>query len=51
MQFREAFLSVGYTPILSFSVDDLQGTVMRLIQLGGILDGPIKFPPQGQVLL
>ena len=41
----EACLSVGYTPILSFRVDDLQGTVQRLLGLGARLDGAIRYPP------
>ncbi|GMH43817.1 hypothetical protein BSKO_11751 [Bryopsis sp. KO-2023] len=45
----EAFLSVGYSPILSFKVDDLQDTLMKLIELGGVMDGPIKYPTQGKV--
>mmetsp|Transcript_23790 Transcript_23790/g.45239 ORF Transcript_23790/g.45239 Transcript_23790/m.45239 type:complete len:125 (-) Transcript_23790:159-533(-) len=45
----EAFVSTGYSPILSFNVLDLDVTVNKLLQLGASLDGPIKYPPHGKV--
>lgn len=48
---REAFVSTGYSPILSFNVLDLDVTVNKLLQLGASLDGPIKYPPHGKVCL
>ena len=46
---REAYCTTGYTPFLSFSVTDLQQTVSNMLQLGGTLDGPIKYPGNGKV--
>lgn len=45
----EAQLSVGYSPFLSFDVDDMDGAVARCAQLGGKLDGPIQYPAHGKV--
>jgi hypothetical protein len=42
-------LSKGYSPFLSFNVEDMDGTVLRLLSMGAELDGPIKHPPQGKV--
>jgi catechol 2,3-dioxygenase-like lactoylglutathione lyase family enzyme len=47
----EAEYSVGYTPMLNFDVADLPMTVAKLIQLGAVLDGPIKYPLVGSVSL
>ena len=46
---EEAPLSRGYSPILTFNVSDLDGTVLRLLRLGASLDGPIRFPVHGKV--
>lgn len=35
--------------MLTFEVDDMDTMVPRLIQLGGILDGAIKYLPYGKV--
>lgn len=40
---REAYTTTGYSPVLAFDVDDLQGTLTRLIQLGGRMDGAIQY--------
>mmetsp|Transcript_31178 Transcript_31178/g.43214 ORF Transcript_31178/g.43214 Transcript_31178/m.43214 type:complete len:120 (+) Transcript_31178:183-542(+) len=45
----EAFISTGYSPFLSFDVDDMDATVQKLLQLGASLDGPIKYPTHGKV--
>lgn len=45
----EAQLSVGYSPFLSFDVDDMDGTVARCAQMGASLDGPIQYPAHGKV--
>lgn len=45
----EAQLSVGYSPFLSFDVDDMDGTIARCAQMGGHLDGPIQYPAHGKV--
>uniref|UniRef100_A0A7S2HIP9 VOC domain-containing protein n=1 Tax=Helicotheca tamesis TaxID=374047 RepID=A0A7S2HIP9_9STRA len=46
---NEAQLSVGYSPILSFDVTDMDGIVSRCAQMGGHLDGPIQYPAHGKV--
>mmetsp|Transcript_15868 Transcript_15868/g.29952 ORF Transcript_15868/g.29952 Transcript_15868/m.29952 type:complete len:148 (-) Transcript_15868:106-549(-) len=45
----EAHLSVGYSPFLSFDVDDMDQTVARCAQMGAHLDGPIQYPAHGKV--
>mmetsp|Transcript_16932 Transcript_16932/g.30234 ORF Transcript_16932/g.30234 Transcript_16932/m.30234 type:complete len:124 (+) Transcript_16932:253-624(+) len=45
----EAFCSVGYSPFLQFTVRDMDSTLPRLLSLGGLLDGPIKYPVEGKV--
>jgi hypothetical protein len=45
----EAHLSTGYSPILSFTVCDMDVTVNNLLRLGAVMDGPIKYPVQGKV--
>mmetsp|Transcript_20209 Transcript_20209/g.39645 ORF Transcript_20209/g.39645 Transcript_20209/m.39645 type:complete len:138 (+) Transcript_20209:166-579(+) len=46
---READCSTGYSPILSFEVDDMDSTIQRIMMLGGRLDGPIKYPIEGKI--
>ena len=36
---------------MNFAVEDLQGTLMRLLQMGAVMDGPVQYPTQGQVRL
>jgi len=45
----EACLSHGYTPFLSFDVDDMDSTIVRCLQMGGRLDGSIQYPAHGKV--
>jgi len=45
----EAQLSHGYTPFLSFDVDDMDSVVARCAQMGAKLDGPIQYPAHGKV--
>lgn len=45
----EAQLSVGYSPFLSFDVDDMDSIIARCAQLGGKIDGPIQYPAHGKV--
>jgi predicted enzyme related to lactoylglutathione lyase len=45
----EAHLSCGYSPMLSFEVSDMDGTVARCVHLGAHLDGPIQYPAHGKV--
>jgi catechol 2,3-dioxygenase-like lactoylglutathione lyase family enzyme len=44
---REASVTAGYTPFLSFAVADISGTVARCLELGAVLDGPIKYRVHG----
>lgn len=39
----------GNSPILSFHVDDIQGTIAHLESLGGTLEGRIREPSFGKV--
>ncbi|KAI9922467.1 hypothetical protein PsorP6_002406 [Peronosclerospora sorghi] len=34
----------GYSPFLNFDIPDLSDAVPRLLMLGAIMDGPIKYP-------
>lgn len=45
----EAQLSHGYSPILSFDVDDLDSVIARCAQMGAHLDGPIQYPAHGKL--
>ena len=45
----EAQLGVGYSPFLSFDVDDMDATIIRCVQMGAHLDGPIQYPAHGKV--
>jgi len=46
---NEAQLSVGYGPILSFDVEDMDNVIAKCAQMGGHLDGPIQYPAHGKV--
>jgi catechol 2,3-dioxygenase-like lactoylglutathione lyase family enzyme len=46
---NEAQLSVGYSPMLSFEVEDMDMTVSSCAQMGAHLDGPIQYPAHGKV--
>ena len=39
----------GYCPFINFSVKDMETMIPRLIQLGGALDGPVRYPLYGKV--
>ncbi|POM59815.1 hypothetical protein PHPALM_31402 [Phytophthora palmivora] len=45
----EAACSSGYSPFLNFDIPDLSDAVPRLLMLGAIMDGPIKYPAHGKV--
>ncbi|GMH00451.1 hypothetical protein Nepgr_002290 [Nepenthes gracilis] len=45
----ELFLQKGYSSLLSFTVTDINNTVMKLMDLGAELDGPIKHEIHGKV--
>lgn len=38
-----------YSTMLSFTVNDLNGTITKLMALGAELDGPIKYEIHGKV--
>ncbi|KAI9921286.1 hypothetical protein PsorP6_002349 [Peronosclerospora sorghi] len=40
--------SSGYSPFLNFDIPDLSDAVPRLLMLGAIMDGPIKYPAHGK---
>jgi catechol 2,3-dioxygenase-like lactoylglutathione lyase family enzyme len=46
---NEAQLSVGYSPLLSFDVDDMDTAISTCAQMGAHLDGPIQYPAHGKV--
>jgi len=48
--YREAFLTTGYSPFLTFAVPDLQGTLQRILPMGGEMDGSIQFTQAGKVV-
>lgn len=45
----EAQLSQGYSPMLSFDVDDMDSVIAKCAQMGAHLDGPIQYPAHGKV--
>ena len=45
----ESQLSMGYSPLLQFEIDNMEETVAKCVQLGGHLDGPIQYPAHGTV--
>jgi hypothetical protein len=38
----------GYSPFLCHNVENLDEIIYKLIELGGTLDGPIKYPMEGK---
>jgi catechol 2,3-dioxygenase-like lactoylglutathione lyase family enzyme len=46
---NESQTRAGYSPFLSFDVDDLDTIVSRSLMAGAVLDGPIKRPVFGSV--
>ena len=45
----ESQLGTGYSPLLTFEVDDMDSCIATCCQLGGHLDGPIQYPAHGKV--
>ena len=41
-------LITGYSPILCFDVQNMDNTLNKALEMGAILDGPIKYPIQGK---
>jgi len=44
-----ASLSNGYSPLLSFDVADMDSAITTAMQMGSVLDGPIKYPTYGKL--
>jgi len=47
--FTESQLSTGYSPLLTFTVTDMNSRVAACAQAGAHLDGPIQYPAHGKV--
>ncbi|KAG2382095.1 hypothetical protein C9374_005887 [Naegleria lovaniensis] len=45
----EAACTTGYSPFLCFDVTQMDKTIYKLIEMGAVLDGPIKYPAHGKV--
>lgn len=45
----ESKVSTGYSPILTFEVENMDSIVATCCQLGGHLDGPIQYPAYGKI--
>lgn len=41
--------TTGYSPFICFDVADMDSTIVRLLQLGASLDGPLKYPAYGKL--
>ena len=46
---NEAQLCHGYSPVLTFDVDDMDSTIAKCAQMGAHLDGPIQYPAHGKI--
>lgn len=46
---NESQLSTGYSPWITFEVDEMDQTVAAAVQAGAHLDGPIQYPAHGKV--
>jgi hypothetical protein len=44
-----AMLSVGYTPIINFDVKNMENAITVAMQMGGMLDGAIKYKAFGKI--
>eukprot|EP00941_MAST-03F_sp_MAST-3F-sp1_P004026 g4026.t1 len=47
---NEAAATTGYSPLLSFNVDDLDNILTNCLGLGGTMDGAIKFRENGRAV-
>jgi predicted enzyme related to lactoylglutathione lyase len=47
--YTEPQLSTGYSPLITFEVENMDETVAACAQAGGHLDGPIQYPAHGKV--
>ena len=48
---NEAQLSTGYSPWITFEVNQMDQTVAAAVQAGAHLDGPIQYPAHGKVAM
>ncbi len=46
---QESMLCTGYSPSLQFTIDEFDTRIYRLLELGGMLDGPIQYKIHGKV--
>ena len=46
---KEGELSTGYSPMVTFEIDDMDATIASCAQAGAHLDGPIQYPAHGKV--
>mmetsp|Transcript_11926 Transcript_11926/g.18291 ORF Transcript_11926/g.18291 Transcript_11926/m.18291 type:complete len:124 (-) Transcript_11926:349-720(-) len=46
---NESKLSIGYSPMISFEVSDMDTVIAKCVQMGAHLDGPIQYPAHGKV--
>lgn len=46
---REAYCTTGFSPVLTFDVEDLQHTLTKLLSLGGRMDGKVHHSVHGKV--
>lgn len=49
MYYSESQCCTGYSPFLTFEVDDMNEAVPRLIQHGAVLDGRIRYEAYGTI--
>lgn len=49
MRRSEAPLSTGYSPFLNFSVEDLNTSIYKAMELGASMDGAIVYGHTGKV--
>lgn len=45
----ESQLSTGYSPMITFEVEDMDKIIVDSMQAGAHLDGPIQYPAHGKV--
>lgn len=45
----ESQCSTGYSPFLTFEIEDMDKTIPQLIQQGAVLDGAIRYEAYGKV--
>eukprot|EP00934_Nitzschia_sp_Nitz4_P002602 Nitzschia sp. Nitz4//scaffold36_size144017//143514//143882//NITZ4_003122-RA/size144017-processed-gene-0.97-mRNA-1//-1//CDS//3329549564//2592//frame0 len=45
----EAQVTTGYSPLLQFTVFDMDQIVAECVQMGAQMDGPIQYPAHGKV--